>query len=565
VPPRTLQDLERTLLRIDRAGFRAYGEIEGAWTGEHLTLEIEHVQADPFATPSRLRLRLEPQLHGIPDELWENVPRRTALCDFLLRRFAASAGGFPRPGGTGHSGQVLVDAGGAEVLPRSGCDIDAERLELRFRVGLPARGRSVMGRAAAELLARAIPRAAEELAWARLDRDEAWRRARLCEDHAHLQSLLPERGLVAFARDGSVLPRASGVSSDPLRGAVPLLSPPELRVTLPTLHHGEVTGLGLPEGVTLITGGGFHGKTTLLEAIQFGIYPHVPGDGREWVVTRPATVKLRSEDGRSVAGVDLRPFIHDLPGGLDTASFTTQDASGSTSLAASILESLEVGATALLLDEDASATNLLIRDARMQALVPRETITPLIDRVRDLYGSLGVSTVLVVGGSGDYLDVADQVILMEDFMPRSVTARAREVALARPTDRALGDPAHPMRVTPRRPLPRSFDPRRGRREKIRARGLRELQFGEETIDLSGLEQLVDDSQARAIGVLLKRLEPAARRGASLRQAIEEVMEETRRKGLGALDPSPELALPRSFELAAAVNRLRTLAVERAGA
>jgi predicted ABC-class ATPase len=558
----TIDDLERELLRIDRRGYKAYRDVEGAWQGRRVALELEHAQGDPFATPSRVRVRLAPEVHGIPAELWSNAPRRDALCDFVLRALAAVTHTFPRPVGTGNSSRVFVDAGDAEILPRSGCAIGEHGLELRFRVGLPARGRSVMGRAAAQLLTQVLPRAAEQLAWERLDQERARRWVEVAEDHAHVQGLLVERGLVAFVRDGSILPRASGISTRPLPGAVPFRSPDSLRVSLPTLHHDEIEGMGLREGVTLITGGGFHGKTTLLEALQYGIYPHVPGDGREWVVTRRETVKVRSEDGRNVAGVDLRPFIHDLPGAQDTARFTTADASGSTSLAAAILESLELGAVALLLDEDTSATNLLIRDARMQALVEKETITPLIDRVRELYEEAGVSTILVVGGSGDYLDVADEVILMEDYLPRTVIEQARAVAAERPTGRAIGDPAHPLRVTPRRPLPGSFDARRGRRERIRARGLRELVFGDDTIDLGALEQLVDDSQVRAIGALLKRLGPAAQRGESLRAAVETLLSGVERAGLGRIDPSPELALPRGFELAAAVNRLRGLEVEQ---
>jgi len=557
----SLDDLGQALHDIDGRGYRAYRDVEGAWDGQGVTLEIEHVQGDPFATPSRVRLRLSRELHRIPDEAWSSAPRRVALCDFLLRVLAREARGLPRGAGTGPSGKVWVDAGGAEILPRSGCDIDRRRLELRFRVGLPARGRSVLGRAAADLLCAKIPAAAGLLTWPRLDTEALRRWVEVAEDHAHLQSLLAERGLVAFVRDGSILPRESGVSSRPLEDAVPFRSPAQLRVTLPTLHHGEVTGMGIPAGVTLITGGGFHGKTTLLEAVQYGIYPHVPGDGREWAVTREDTVKVRSEDGRSVVAVDLRPFIHDLPGGHDTERFTTANASGSTSLAAAILEALEVGARALLLDEDTSATNLLIRDARMQALVRKETITPLIDRVKEMHDELGVSMLLVVGGSGDYLDVADRVILMEDYLPRVVDADARRVASEHPTRRAIGDPAHPLALTTRRPRPRSFDPRRGRREKVKARGLRELLYGEETIDLSALEQLVDDSQARAIGVLLKRLGEIARDRLDLREAVERAVAEARERGLGALDPAPELALPRSYELAGAVNRLRALEVE----
>jgi predicted ABC-class ATPase len=564
MPPRmpTLDQLAHTLARLDGRGYPGYQQIAGRWGDDELALHVDHVQGDPFATPSRVRLRLSAAVHQLPPELHATPTRCIALADFLLRRFAALTSGHARAG-SGKSGAIWVDAGDAEILARSGCAFMGDALELRVRVGLPAQGRRILGRQAARLLAEELPAAARRLAWPHVDQAQARRHVLLAEDHAHLQSLLTARELVAFVRDGSVLPRASGIASAPLQGAIPFESPPSLRVTLPTRHHGEVTGLGLPAGVTLVTGGGFHGKTTLLEAICRGIDPHVPGDGREWVVTSPDAVKLRSEDGRSVVGVDLRPFVTDLPGARDTACFTTPDASGSTSLAAAIVESLELGATALLLDEDSCAHNLLIRDARMQALVARETITPLIDRVRQLHAELGVSTVLVVGGSGDYLDVADTVILMEDYRPLEVTARAKQVAATHPTGRAVRPPPGALAPAPRRPVPRSFDPRRGQRSKVRARVLRELQLGEQTIDLGALEQLVDDSQARGIGVLLAWLHAHARPGATLRELCEQALHAACERGLYALDPLPELAAVRRHELGAAINRLRSLALGEA--
>ncbi|MCH9684256.1 MAG: ABC-ATPase domain-containing protein [Deltaproteobacteria bacterium] len=555
---RPFAQLGRLLSQIDGRSYGGYKQIGGRWGEQALSLAIDHVQGDPFATPSRLRIVLDAQAHGVPAELRDTPIRRTAIADFLLRCFAAEVAGSRDRSGSGKSGLVLVDAGDAEILPRSGCGLVGDDLELRFRAGLPARGRRIMGRTAARLLMEDLPAAARRVVWSHIDQDQARLFVHQAEEHAHLQAQLAQRGLVAFVRDGSILPRASGVSSAPLRDAVPWSSPPSLRVTMTTLHHGDITGMGLPVGVTLITGGGFHGKTTLLEAICHGIDPHIPGDGREWVVTSPDAVKLRSEDGRSVAGVDLRPFISDLPGDRDTARFSTADASGSTSLAAAIIESLEVGATALLLDEDGCATNLLIRDARMQALVARETITPLIDRVQSLHAEAGVSTVLVVGGSGDYLEVADTVILMEDYRAHEVGERARTVAAAHPTGRAVVEPGTTVVPAARHPSPRSFDPRRGRRSKVRARGLRELVFGEQTIDLSALEQLVDDSQARAIGVLLAWLGEHGRAGATVRELSEQALGAAAERGLYALDPLPELAGVRRYELVAAINRLRNL-------
>lgn len=558
----SLEDLSRALIALDRRGYPAYRSIRGAWEGEGLTLFVDHVQGDPFATPSSLRFRIPHGSHAIPEALWATPSRRTALADLLLDVFAEETRALSTSG-SGGSGNVRVDAGGAEILARTGCMVFDTFIELRFRVGLPARGRSILGRAAADLLTRDLPRAARGIFWDAIDPEEARAQVELVEDHAHLQGLLAERGLVAFVRDGAILPRASGVSSAPLRGAVPFQSPERLRVRLPTLHHGEITGMGVPEGVTLLVGGGFHGKTTLLEALQVGVHPHAPGDGREWVVTRPDAVKVRSEDGRCVTGVDLRPFIQDLPpgpGGVsrDRARFSSADASGSTSLAAAILEAVALGARALLMDEDTCATNLLVRDARMQALVAHEPIVPFIDRARELYEDHGVSSVLALGGSGDYLDVATTVVCMESYRPEDVTERAREVAARIPTLRQPSTSLPPITFAERRPEPSSFDARVGKKRRVKSRGLRELTLGHQVVELGAVEQLVDDSQVRAIGALLERAGDLADGERDVGALVDALMALVEEGSLLAARDAPELAMPRRFELGAAIDRLRSL-------
>jgi predicted ABC-class ATPase len=559
---RNLGDLEALLSSIDRQGYGAYKRIKGTWAGPGFTLIVDHVQADPFAAPSRVRIQIPQETHHIPIDLWSLPPRKVAVEDYLLRTFARVTREIHRGSGSGRSGEIHVDTGGAEILARTGCELSAATLELRFRVGLPAAGRTLLGQEAADLLCRHLPRTVPALFWANLDQDAIRGWADLAEDHAVLQEALVHRELVAFVRDGSILPRLSGVSQRPLPDAVPFASPSSLRVTFRTHHHGEVTGMGIPHGVTLVTGGGFHGKTTLLEALQSAVYPHVPGDGREWVVTRFGAVKVRSEDGRAVTGVDIRPFINELPGGKATDVFSTPDASGSTSLAAAILESIEVGASTILLDEDTCSSNLLVQDALMQKLIRKETITPLVDRAREFPETLGVSIVLVLGGSGDYLEIADTVILMEDYLPRDATEEAHQITRDHSTGRIRANADHPLRVTARAPLPSSFNARGGRRERVKARGLRELVYGDDTIDLSALEQLVDDSQARAIGEFLRQLRTLARPNLPLRELLRNLYGEIDRHGLYDLVTSPELALPRPFEVAAAINRLRNLEVEQ---
>lgn len=554
-----LEDLASVLHEIDGKGYGAYKRIKGAWEGPGFTLHVDWVQGDPYATPSPLRVHVPPESHGIPDEAWSNRPRRIGLCDFLLRSFRSACEALPRVAGSGKSGVIRVTADTPRVLERAGCDLDESGLTLRFRVGLPAGGRRCYGHSAAELLTEHLPEAVDAVRWDALDVDGAWRSIRVTEDHRHLQGSLAEAGLVAFIRDGSVLPRETGVSFDPLDDAVPFESPDGFRVTMDTLHHGAVTGMGVPEGVTVVTGGGFHGKTTLLEALQHGVVPHVPGDGREWTVTVEDAVKVRSEDGRAVTGVDLRPFIHDLPLGRRTEGFTSSDASGSTSLAADILESLEVGTSLLLMDEDTCATNLMVRDARMQDLVRRETITPLIDRVGEL-AEMGVHVILVTGGGGDYLDVADTVVLMEGYLPRDVTDEAARVAAERPTGRRTGEPTHPLRPTHRVLLARGLDPRRKGKVKIRTRSADTIQYGTEDLDLSAVEQLVDYGEARAVGSLLREIHGLCDGEKTLSELVEEAVGKARREGIVSIEDSPEPALPRPQEVAKAVSRLRSLSV-----
>ncbi|HZU05404.1 MAG TPA: ABC-ATPase domain-containing protein [Chloroflexota bacterium] len=570
------QALGDRLRRIDGRSYGAYREIEGRWVFPQFTLVIDHVQSDPFAPPSRLRALVPGRVAAFPPETYSTHSRAVGLTAFLARRFAAEARRRAQPRGTGHSGLVAIEAPGQEVLPQTAVQIGPDgTVEARFAVGLPAQGRTVLGREAATLLLEVVPAIiAASLRAAAHDPAEVWRHVATNEDADALRAALAPRGLVAFVADGAILPRRSGIDERPLQEGivVPFEAPPSLRVSIPVPHAGTVTGLGIPRGVTLIVGGGFHGKSTLLRAIERGVYNHRPGDGRERVVSEPGTVKIRAEDGRSVAGVDLSPFIGELPFGQRTDAFSTANASGSTSQAAAIMEALEAGATTLLIDEDTSATNLMIRDRRMQALVHKahEPITPFLDRVRQLYTELGVSTILVLGGSGDYFDVADTVIAMHAYRPHDVTAAAHRIAREQPTGRQ-SEAVGPFGPRPARvPLPESVAAERGRRAEapgapgrllIRARDTHTLEFGSTTIDLSAVSQLVSVAQTRAIGAALWFAREQFMDG---RRTLAEILDLTlaaiEREGLDLLDRrrAGDLAGFRRFELAAALNRLRTL-------
>jgi predicted ABC-class ATPase len=388
------------------------------------------------------------------------------------------------------------------------------------------------------------------------------------EDADALRTELGERGWVAFVADGANLARKSGVDDRPLLGdaAIPFCTPDGLTAEVELPNAGIVRGMAIPCGVTLIVGGGYHGKSTLLRAIERGVYNHCFGDGRESVVTDPSAVKIRAEDGRSVAGVDISTFIGTLPQQQDTHAFSTPNASGSTSQAAGIVEAIEAGATTLLIDEDTAATNFMIRDRRMQALVPKEAepITPLVDRVRSLWETRGVSCVIVLGGSGDYLDVADTVIAMRDFRPSDVTAEARRVAAELPTGRKREVPGPIEAFQTRSPNPTSVDPSTRKREaEIKVFSGPSLVFGTETIALSALTQLVSRAQTLAVGRALLLARDRFMDGErSVSEILTLVMQVIEKEGLDELDDRRvgDLAFFRPMELAAVLNRLRTLEV-----
>jgi predicted ABC-class ATPase len=559
-----LQRLRSTLDRIDRKGYGAYKDLSGSHDFDAFTLFVDRVQRDPFAPPSLIRIRTRE--NTFDPTLFESPVRRVAFEDFLTRSVERAIRRLVRGNrGSGGSGRVEIQQTSQVVLSRTSMIVTPDYVEARMAVGLPARGRSVDARAARTMLLEELPevvrRGLVPAPQGGLEEEPARLHVEVVEDADHLRGRLTGLGLVAFVADGAVLPRESGASDRPLGdGAVPFESPEEYRVEVDLPNRGTVSGMGVPEGVTLVAGGGFHGKSTLLSALSWGVYDHVPGDGRELVVARDDAVKIRAEDGRSVSGVDISAMIGDLPGGRSTGDFSTPNASGSTSQAANIAEAIEAGTSLLLVDEDTSATNFMIRDERMRELVRSEPISPFIDLVRPLHRTLGVSTVVVVGGVGDYLDVADRVILLEDYRPSDATPRAREVTEKFP-------PRAPL--TPREvssPRKRALDPtpinlQRGKRQTARGKGLHTIELGRDRVDLSYLEQLAEAGQTEAVARIVGEW-VAAGELRDVRDLLTEALASVKRNGLDSLGGfrghPGEMSQPRTQELAAAMNRIRAL-------
>lgn len=565
---KTAKDLKQLLHSIDGGKYGAYKRLNGNhYRFDDFTFVVEHVQADPFAPPSKVRVLMDRETAGIPDDLLDSHDKVVAVTDFLTRAFGQEINRAQK-GAKGFKGKMVIDRCGQEILDRSAVQIDDQEIEVRFEIGMPDAGRKILGKKAATIMIDHMPNVVEQaLMYRNLDQDRLKEQVELYLNQQFIREELDRRDLVAFVGNDAILPRKNGVSDLPLQDAVPFTSPESYEITLDLPYGGQLTGMGIPVGITLIVGGGFHGKSTLLEALEIGVYNHIAQDGREFVITRADGMKIRAEDGRSVEKVNITPFIDNLPGKKDTAHFSTTNASGSTSQAANTMETLEAGSSLLLIDEDTTATNFMIRDDRMQKLIApeKEPITPFASKVKPLYDDYQVSTILIVGGSGDYFDVADQVFMMDEYELKDVTDEAKAIAQAPEyqrddiSDREFGD--IPKRV----PSKGSFN-KKGKDSRLKAKGKHAIMYGKEPIDISGLEQLADPSQTNCIAMMLDYYQHhLSGRKMSIVEAADTIYSKIAEEGFDAIAPKNrypgDLALPRKQEFIATINRYRGLNIE----
>jgi len=564
----TFDQLASKLHSIDQKNYSIYKSIKGSYSNDLFKVIIDHVQGDSFAAPSKFRIIITQDHAQFPKNLYNNQNREIALKDFLTRQFGTACKKYSKATGSGKGGVISIDQPTQQILNRTSAFINDKQIEVRFLLSLPADGRRILGREAAKMICEYLPAiVSRSLLYKSLDSDQLKLHIDTYEDTSALRNALAAKNLVSFIANDSILARISGVDDKPLsKKPVPFQSPKSLETTIDTPNKGPITGMGVPTGISLIVGGGYHGKSTLLRAIELGIYNHIPGDGREFVVTISEAVKIRSEDKRSVSGVNISTFINNLPGNQTTQSFSTMNASGSTSQAANIMEALEVGTKLLLLDEDTSATNFMIRDRRMQELISKdkEPITPFSDKVLQIYKEKHISTILVMGGCGDYFDSADNVIAMEEYRPKDVTKEAKDIATRYSSNRL---PEHKEAIPdlqPRYISPESITLRKGHRPiHTRTKNTDEITIGQEDIDLSQVEQLTNESQTRAIAAAIVYLKQhLIDTNESFQQLMLSIEAKVEKDGLQSIIEVPDgnLAQFRRFELAAAINRLRTLVI-----
>lgn len=562
-------DLKNKLESIHRKSYPAYKSLRGSYTFGDFVLSIDHVQGDPFAAPSSLHVELPLKKAGFPEKYLEKRHTKTALEDLILRSFSKALDQYSfKAKGSGKSGLISTSRPGPEVMRRTAVEFNNIALLVRFEVGFPANGRTINAQELEKILLEFLPQIVKTCLFY-----QSWEKAKiqacyeLAENQQRIREVLEERKLVAFCANGSILPRKSGVSSQPLKGAIEFQSPESMEISIDLPFGNSIRGMGIPEGVTLIIGGGYHGKSTLLQALEQGVYNHVKGDGREYVITRADALKLRAEDGRAVSHLDLSLFIHDLPNGKDTHCFSTEDASGSTSQAAGVLEGMEAETSCFLIDEDTSATNFLVRDAFMQRVVSgdQEPITPFIARVRDLYEKVGISTILVAGSSGAFFHVADTIIQMDAYRPKDVKMSVEALLPEYPPADLCSNaepftlPTEKRMFVMERKIKRHGRGEREERIKTKVMGTDGFSIEHNIVDLRCVEQLIDTEQTAALAAILKHIVKKGSICMEMQELVAEINTLLKKKGMAAFVEgalSCGYAYPRKEEIYLMLNRFR---------
>ena len=560
---KNLSDLKRELEKIDGRGYKTYKTLEGQYSFEDYILSIDHVQGDPFASPSRIRVIVNSN-NNFPKNLFDEKYKKITICDFLTRLFSKNIYKYgEKVFGSGKSGLIEISKCSQQVIERTSIIINNEKIEARFYVGFPARGRSVLSKELEKILFNIIPNIVKNtLIYNNINIKALNDKLKLLEDQEFIRKQLKDKKLIAFIANNSILPRESGISQKPLKDGKKFISPKELEVEFNTPNRGLIKGMGIPEGITLIVGGGYHGKSTLLKALELGVYNHIEGDGREFVITDNTALKVRAEDGRVITKTDISLFINNLPNGKDTKKFYTENASGSTSQAANIIEGIESGTKLFLIDEDTSATNFMIRDSVMQQLVSKdkEPITPFIDVARSLYKQKGISTILVAGSSGDFFDIADLVIQMDNYEPYEVTKKAKALS------RGITNVNENLKVDIdfNRVILKGTIESSPKGVKVKTLGKDGISINKENIDLRAVEQIVDNEQLNTIGAIMKYAENKLMgKNLTLAQIADNITEELKNNLIGIENIKGgygNFAIVRKQEIMCAYNRYRKIKI-----
>ncbi len=553
-----MKRLKEKLESIHKKPYGFYKGLKGTYNYVDFSIVFEHIQGDPYANPSNVCISIPFEKSGFPEEWLEDKECQIALGDFLCRILSKAFSNGPQFDCTGNGGKFFVSEPGQQILSRSAVRFYKKKIYVRIRLGLPAHFRKIDGESALEMLCVILPDILQNnLYYQPWFAEDLKKHIAVFKKQRELRKWVEESQYIAFVPNGAVLPRESGLSDLPMNSnqAQPFKSPTNMEVEYTFSDGGKISGMAIKKGISLIVGGGFHGKSTLLEALKYGIYSHIEGDGREFVISDRSSVSIRAENGRVVNNVNISPFIHNLPSGQQTENFSTENASGSTSQAASIVEAISAGAKVLMMDEDTCATNFMFRDSVMRALIAdeNEPISPFIDSINNLYQDLGVSVILVMGGVGAYFNKAHLVLGMNEFQPEDLTQKARNI-VKQYDDSEIENvknwsnaPFEENRLV--EPQAKLFG---NDKVKVKVRSDK-IEVGKLSIPIWALDQLVHEDQLRCLGYSI--MESFHHEKMILEKSLHRPMPEPENHDFGMINPyRGDLAEVRGLDLWCVLNR-----------
>ncbi len=566
---RDKKEFYNTLMDIADKPVSEYGRLTGDFDFSRYVLKVSQVPVENMDKPALFLVRVPQAIAGFPSHLYNTPVRRTGLEDYLTRRIADQIDVITQYDEQGLSRRhLLIAVPGQKILPRTSLLLTEEYVEARIYVMLPQRDGRIDGERVKEIffdeLASVVNSA---LIYCNLNEAELTEFVDIMEDADQVRQILPTRGLVSFVGEGSMLARLGNTDYPDYDDVQPLTVAEELLVEVDVPNAGPVKGLGIPSGITLILGDAYSGRIQLMRAIAAGIYNHIPGDGRELAITMPDAVHIASEPGRSVQKVDVHPFVRELVAEGATEEYTSAEADPCSAQAAATVEALEIGARALLYDESNSSPAFLTRDSRLTALMPDagRRVMPLATRVRQLVDELGVS--VVVGGSSsvaEFIPVADTILRIDGYKVYDVTQEAKAMDLDQFQLESDDVNLTALVEKNRWVVPSSIDASSGPLDQvIEAESIDLLQFGRSMINLQDVTQLADKHQTATIGLILCYAKLRYMdEGRPIREIMDLIDRDLGTEGLECLsrDLRGDLARPRRYEIAAALNRLDSLRI-----
>lgn len=422
--------LRKTLKNADGKPFQKYKGIQNNFVLEDFEIIFDDVQNDRMGHTA-IRVRVPHKKAGFPEDMYDTKLREIALRDLIARRFRESARTHARsPIPKTSGGEVFIPRPGQEILERGSVAISPYFIEVRFTADLPADGNKVSAVAMDLLMERIKTIISESLYFSAYKQSKVYNHLQTYENAEFIRENLDSKGIVAFIADGSVLPRRDDDLA-PMVDAKEFVTDPALKVTFDVPYGEPISGMGIPKGFTAVTGASRNGKSALLDAIFAGVYDHIPGDGREYVITSRDAAFIMAEPNRPADSVDISMFVPETPEFDDTSAAKKEFVSSPMSEFVSVSEAVEMGSKLILIDEEYSNPCVM----RKGFLADNEKIISLSEMGSSM-GRQGISLVMV-SGDESVIRSADNVLVVEGFKvsPAKVERTGNGKEFSMPADR----------------------------------------------------------------------------------------------------------------------------------